>query len=69
MNKEDDNENSKKTNTAEDIAKIMVENMKANMANPDFLNEQERIRDEVRAKVIQKRKERRERELSNNNKS
>jgi len=69
MNGEEANKKSKKSNTAEDIAKIMVENMKANMANPDFLSEQERIRDKVRAKVIQERKERREREQRNNNKS
>jgi hypothetical protein len=69
MTKDEENKKSNESNTAEDIAKIMVENMKANMANPDFLNEQERIRDKVRAKVIQERKERREREQKNNNKS
>jgi hypothetical protein len=56
-----EDEQPKKDQTAKEIAEIMVENMKANMANPDFLDEQARIREKVRAKVLKERKERRER--------
>ena len=35
----------------------MVENMKANMNNPDFLDEQERYRQEALDEVLKKRKE------------
>jgi len=60
MSNEED-EKPKKDQTAKEIAEIMVENMKANMANPDFLDEQARIRQKVRDKVLKERKERRER--------
>ena len=59
MSKEED-EQPKKDQTAEEIAEIMVENMKANMANPDFLKEQDLIREEVTRKMLKKRKERKE---------
>ena len=61
MSKEEE-EKPKKVHTAEEIAEIMVENMKANMANPDFLKEQDLIREQVTRKVLQERKERIERE-------
>lgn len=60
MSKED-KEKPKKEQSAEEIAQIMVENMKANMANPDFLNEQDNIREEVTRKVLKERKEDRRR--------
>jgi len=60
MSKEED-EKPNKNQTAKEIAEIMVENMKANMANPDFLDEQARIRAKVRHKVLKERKEREKR--------
>jgi len=51
-----------KDQKAEEIAKIMVENMKANMADPDFWLKRERIRQEAFKKVLKKRKEREEAE-------
>ena len=59
MSKEEDEKPNKNQN-AKEIAEIMVENMKANMANPDFLDEQARIRAKVRHKVLKERKERKE---------
>ena len=61
MSKEEE-EKPNNVHTAEEIAEIMVENMKANMANPDFLKEQDLIREQVTRKVLQERKERIERE-------
>ena len=61
MSKEED-EKPNKNQAAKEIAEIMVENMKANMANPDFLDEQARIRAKVRQKVLKERKERKEKE-------
>ncbi len=49
-----------KDQNAEDIAKIMVENMKANMADPDFWLKKERIRQKALKEVLKKRKEREE---------
>ncbi|MBY9004150.1 MAG: hypothetical protein KGD73_09290 [Candidatus Lokiarchaeota archaeon] len=48
----------KKTQTGEEVAQAMVENMKANMNNPDFLDEQERYRQQALDEVLKKRKER-----------
>ena len=48
----------KKEYTAEDVAKIMVEIMKANMENPNFWNEKEELQQRVADEVIKKRKER-----------
>lgn len=48
--------------TAKEIAEIMAANMTANMQNPNFFNEQELLKDEVRHKIIKQRKEREERE-------
>ena len=52
----------KKDQNAEEVAKIMVENMKANMADPDFWLKRERIRQEALNKVLKNRKEREEAE-------
>ncbi|MCJ7650425.1 MAG: hypothetical protein MUP85_17590 [Candidatus Lokiarchaeota archaeon] len=48
----------KRIQTADEVAQAMVENMKANMNNPDFLDEQERYRQEALDEVFKKRKER-----------
>ena len=47
----------KRIQTADEVAQAMVENMKANMNNPDFLDEQERYRQEALDEVLKKRKE------------
>lgn len=39
---------------AKKVAEIMCANMKANMANPDFLMEKERMMDEIAKKVMAK---------------
>ena len=64
MSKEED-EKPNKNQSAKEIAEIMVENMKANMANPDFLIERERIRQKAAHKVLKERKERKEKEEKN----
>ena len=48
----------KRLQTGDEVAQAMVENMKANMSNPDFLDEQERYRQQALDKVLEKRKER-----------
>jgi hypothetical protein len=48
---------------AEEIARIMVENMKANMADPDFWEKRERRRQKALDEVLKKRKERKEFEI------
>ena len=48
----------KRIQTADEVAQAMVENMKANMNNPDFLDELERYRQQAADKVLKKRKER-----------
>ena len=48
----------KKNKSAEDVAKIMVENMKKNMENPNFLEEKEKMMQEAAEKVRKRRKER-----------
>ena len=54
-----DQKDKKSNQDAEDVAKIMVENMKANMTDPDFLHKKELMQDEVTKKVIKQREERR----------
>ena len=54
----DKDEKKKEEQSAKEIAEIMVENMKANMANPNFLNEKEIMLDEIRKDIIEKRNER-----------
>ena len=55
---EDVKNNMNKNHKAEEIAKIMVENMKANMENPDFWIEKERRQQEAADKVLKRRKKR-----------
>jgi hypothetical protein len=57
MNDKEETEK-KEGQSAKEIAEIMVENMKANMENPDFLNEKELRLDEARNEVIKERIER-----------
>ncbi|MBY9015243.1 MAG: hypothetical protein KGD68_06080 [Candidatus Lokiarchaeota archaeon] len=60
IEKEKDNEEAtKKEHTAEEIAKIMVENMKANMENPNFWDEKEERLQRAADEVLKKREERR----------
>ncbi|MFX1396271.1 MAG: hypothetical protein ACFFAS_04420 [Promethearchaeota archaeon] len=56
-----------KNQSAKDIAKIMVENMKANMKDPDFFNKKERRMQEARYKVLKERKNREEKQQSSEN--
>ncbi len=56
MSEEDDQEN--KNQTAEDIARIMVENMKKNMEDSEFFEKKEKILREARNKVLKRREER-----------
>ncbi len=51
-------EKKKKDQNAEEIARIMVENMKANMVDPDFWEKRERRRQKALDEVLKKRKER-----------
>ena len=53
-----DEENKKKKSKAEEIAEIMGANMIANMKDPKFLEEKERILQEVADKVIAERRKR-----------
>jgi hypothetical protein len=57
MNDKEETEK-KEGQSAKEIAEIMVENMKANMENPDFLHEKELRLDEARNEVIKERIER-----------
>ena len=55
MNDKDDKGESK-DQSAKEIAEIMVQNMIANMNDPNFLDEKERRLQEAAAKVIEERK-------------
>ena len=46
----------RKDQTAKEIAEIMVENMKANMADPDFWSKKEERMRKARDKVLKERK-------------
>ena len=59
MSDKDEKEKSK-DQSAKEIAEIMVQNMIANMKNPDFLIEKERRLQEAAAKVLAERKIRKE---------
>jgi hypothetical protein len=61
----EENKKKAKDQRTEEIAKIMVENMKANMADPDFWLKKERIHQKATEKVL---KERRKREETNSKK-
>ncbi len=56
--KEKKEKKKKKIQTADEVAQAMVENMKANMNNPNFWDEQERYKEEALKEVLKKRKER-----------
>ena len=58
IDEEDESKSKKKGQTAEEVAKIMVENMKANMANPNFWAEKEERLQKARDKVLKERKKR-----------
>ncbi len=58
IDEKDKTKKKKKEQTAEEIAQIMVENMKANMANPNFWAEKEESLRKARDKVLKERKER-----------
>jgi hypothetical protein len=45
-----------KYSSAREVAEAMVENMKANMADPNFLDERERRLSEAAKEVLKKRK-------------
>ena len=60
IDEEDKTKSKKKDQTAEEIAQIMVENMKANMANPNFWVEKEEALRKARDKVLKEKKERQE---------
>lgn len=63
----EDKKKKEKDQNAEEIARIMVENMKANMADPDFWLKRERIRQKALEEVLKKRKEREEAEKKKSN--
>ncbi|MBY8991403.1 MAG: hypothetical protein KGD58_11665 [Candidatus Lokiarchaeota archaeon] len=48
----------KEEHSAEEVAKAMIENMIANMKNPNFLDEKEERLQKAANEVIKKRKER-----------
>ena len=54
----EENKKKEKDQRAEEIARIMVENMRANMADPDFWLKKERIRQKAAEKVLKKRRKR-----------
>jgi hypothetical protein len=58
IEEKDESKTKKKGQSAEEIAKAMVENMKANMANPNFWAEKEERQQEALDKVLKERKER-----------
>lgn len=59
--KEEEKKSSKSKNqTAEDVAKAMVENMKKNMEDPNFLDDKERMLQKVRDSVLKKREKKRD---------
>lgn len=62
MNKENPTYSQKKEKNAKEIAEIMVQNMAVNMEDPNFLDDQERIKDNVRHKILEKRRKRLEKQ-------
>jgi hypothetical protein len=51
-----------KGQSAQEVAEVMVANMKANMEDPEFWDRKERIRQNALNKVLEKRKLRKENE-------
>ncbi|MFX1568581.1 MAG: hypothetical protein ACFFCV_09450 [Promethearchaeota archaeon] len=62
IDEKDESKTEKKGQSAKEIAEIMVENMKANMANPNFWAEKEERLQEARDKALKKLKERQDNE-------
>ena len=62
IEEKDESKTKKKGQSAEEVAKVMVENMKANMENPNFLDEKEERQQKALDKVLKKRKERQRKE-------
>ncbi len=60
MNEEEKKSSESKKQTAEDVAKAMVENMKKNMEDPNFLDDKERMLQKVRDSVLKKREKKRD---------
>ena len=58
IEEKDESKTQKKEHTAEEVAKIMVENMIANMKYPNFLDEREERLQKAADEVLKKRKER-----------
>ena len=54
----------KKNSKTKEVAEAMVANMAANMADPNFLDDHERMQDEAAREVLEKRKLREEEEKS-----
>ena len=62
IEEKNDTKTKKKGQSAEEVAKAMVENMKANMENPNFLDEREKLLQDAADEVLKKRKERQRKE-------
>ncbi len=58
IDEKDERKTEKKSQTAKEIAEIMVENMKVNMANPNFWAEKEERLQKARDEALKKLKER-----------
>ena len=58
IEEKDESKTKKKEHTAEEVAKAMVENMRANMKNPNFWDEREERLQKAADEVLKKRKER-----------
>jgi hypothetical protein len=48
----------KKKSKADEVAEAMAANMAANMKDPNFLRDRELMKDDVRRKIIEERKDR-----------
>ena len=62
IEEKNDTKTKKKGQSAEEVAKAMVENMKANMENPNFWDEREKLLQDAADEVLKKRKERQRKE-------
>ena len=56
MSEENNEKKESKGQTAKEVAEAMAANMKANMENPDFWDEKERIVQKSLDKVLEKRR-------------
>jgi hypothetical protein len=55
----DEESQEKKDKAAKEVAAAMVENMKKNIEDPDFLDKREKMLDDVADEVLKRREERR----------